>query len=52
MFAEYPIVVGFASTGYSDYPNRIRFLKLHAKKKKKNGFDVEINFKEIEKYKI
>ena len=52
VFAEDPIMNGFASRGYSDYPNRIGFETACENPNKKNGFEFEINFQGIEKYKI
>ena len=44
--------MGFASKGYSDYPNRIGFETAYENPNKKNAFDFETKFQEIEKYKI
>ena len=46
-------MIGFASKGYSYYANRIGFeTACENPPPPKNGFEVEINFQEIEKHKI
>ena len=46
-------MIGFASKGYSDYPNIIGFeTACENPKKKKNVFEIEIDFEESEKDQI
>ena len=51
-FAEDPIMMEFAPKGYSDYQNRIDFAAVARTQItifKTSGFEVEINFQDIEK---